>query len=167
MTARRRAHVAGVEEGAGVGRLLDEVRVVAAPVGEDGASAHRPVGRHGVVREPAPGGCRRRLASGSARACVRALPDGEGAGHTRGLVAVEWTVELVGAGLEVDREGRGLAGLHDRAVLVDSIALDGDAVLDTELDGFFITRVTLPAFAERDIGENTSFPKGFALRSSV
>src|SRR6185503_5984 len=36
-----------------------------------------------------------------------------------------------------------------------------------ELDGFFITSVTLPAFAERDIGENISFPFGSALRLSV
>src|SRR6185436_2784220 len=52
----------------------------------------------------------------------RCLPNRERAGHAFGLVSVERAVELVLAGLEVDRQGRGVAGLHDGPVLVDSVA---------------------------------------------
>jgi two-component system, NarL family, sensor kinase len=61
--------------------------------------------------------------------------DRERAGHAGRLVAVEGAVELVLALLEARADGRGAAWAHDLAVLVDAIALDGDAVLKTGRGG--------------------------------
>jgi hypothetical protein len=76
-------------------------------------------------------------------------------------VAVEGAVELVLALLEARADGRGAAWAHDLAVLVDAIALDGDAVLKTGRGGFFMTSVTLPCLAASSwvVGSSSGRPR--------
>src|SRR4051794_38762453 len=49
--------------------------------------------------------------------------------HPRLRVPEHRAVERVGAGLELHRDARGLARRHDRAVLVEAMALHGDATI--------------------------------------
>src|SRR6476620_7682340 len=54
------------------------------------------------------------------------LGDGQRALHAGRLVARDGAVELVGAGLQGDRDGGCAAGIGRLAVLVHPVALDGD-----------------------------------------
>src|SRR5205807_752644 len=61
---------------------------------------------------------------------IEHLLDGEGPRHPCRLVSVDRAVERVLPGLQVNGEGRLPTGAHRRAVLVDAVPLDRDAVLD-------------------------------------